>query len=67
MVKNVFNEITAEKFSILKKETDIQVQGPKQDEPNRSTSRHTITKMAKVKERILKAGKEKQSYKREPP
>ena len=29
--------------------------------PNRTTPRHTIIKMAKVKERILKAAREKQS------
>ena len=29
--------------------------------PNRPTPRHTIIKMAKVKERILKAAREKQS------
>ena len=52
----------AEKFPNLRKETDIQVQEtqriPNKMNPNRSTARHIIIKMAKVKERILKAAKE---------
>jgi len=36
--------------------------------PNRPTTRHIIVKMAKVKERILKAAREKQRTNiREPP
>ena len=44
----------AENFSNLKKETDIQVQKaqrvPNKMNPNRSTLRHIIIKMAKVKD-----------------
>ena len=50
---NIFDEIMAEKFPMLKKETDIQVEEaqriPNKMNPNRPTPRH-ITKMAKVKE-----------------
>ena len=48
----------------LKKKTDIQVQEaqrvPNKINPNRPTRRYIIEKMAKVKERILKAAREKQ-------
>ena len=54
-----------ENFTNLKEETDIQVQEkqrvPNKMDSNRSTPRHIIIKMAKVKERILKAAREKQS------
>ena len=54
----------AENFPNLKKETDIQVQEaqrvPNKMNPNRPTPRHIIIKMTKVKERILKAAREKQ-------
>ena len=54
----------AENFPNLK-ETDIKMQeaerAPNKLNPNRPTPRHIIIKMAKVKERILKAGREKQS------
>ena len=56
----------------LKNETDIQIQEaqrvPNKINPNRPTPRHIIRKMAKVKERILKAAREKQrvNYKRTP-
>ena len=47
------------------KDTDIKIQeaqrAPKKLNPNRPTPRHIIIKMAKVKERILKAVREKQS------
>ena len=50
-------------FSNLMKETDIQVQEaqrvPYKMNPNRLTIRHTI-KMANVKDRILKAAREKE-------
>ena len=66
-VQNVFDEIMAEKFLNLKKKTDIQVQEaqkvPNKMNPNRPTPRHIIIKMAKVKERILKAARKKtESY-----
>ena len=54
----------AENFPNLKKETNIHVQaeqrGPNEMIPNRPTPRYIMTKMAKVKERILKAEREKQ-------
>ena len=60
-VENVFNEIMAEKFPNPKKEIDIQVQEvqriPNKMNPNRPTPRHIIIKIAKVKERILKAAR----------
>ena len=58
-IENVFEEIIAENFPNLKKETDIQVQEA-QRVPNRPTPRHMIIKMAKVKDRVLKAAIEKQ-------
>ena len=54
----------AKNFTKLKKETDIQVQEaqrvPNKMNPNRLTPRHIINKVTKVKERILKAAREKQ-------
>ena len=63
----------AENFPNVK-ETDIKIQearrAPNKLNPNRTTPRHMIIKMAKVrdKERILKTAREKQSinYKRTP-
>ena len=56
----------AENFPNLKKETDIHVQEaqrvPNKMNPNRPTQRHIIIKMAKLKERILKSAREKQSH-----
>ena len=55
----------AENFTNLKNEIDIQVQEaqrvPNKMNPSRPTPRHIIIKMAKDKDRILKAAKEKQS------
>ena len=52
-------------FLNLKKEPDIQVQEeqkvPNKMNQNRPTPRHIIIKIAKVKERILKTAREKQS------
>lgn len=66
-------EIMAEKFPNLKKETEIQEvqdtqRAPNKMNPNRCTSGHII-QMVKVKDkkRILKAERGKQSYSREPP
>ena len=63
-IENIFEEIMAENFPNLK-ETDIKIQeaqrAPNKLNPNRPTPRHIIIKMAKVKERILKAAREKQS------
>ena len=59
----------AEKFPNLKKVLDIQVQEaqtvPNKMNSNRPTPRYIIIKMVKVKERILKAAREKVI--REPP
>ena len=69
MFENIFEEIMAENFSNLK-HTDIKIQEaqrvPNKLNPNRPTPRHIILKMAKVKERVIKAAREKQSinYKR---
>ena len=53
----------AENFPNLK-HTDIKIleahRAPNKLNPNRPTPRHIIIKMAKVKERILKAAREKQ-------
>ena len=65
MVKNIFEEIMAEIFPKLKKDTETQVQkvqrGSNTVDRNRPT-RHIIIKMTpvKYKEEILKAAREKQ-------
>ena len=63
-IKNVFEEIMAVNFPNLKKETDVQVQDaqrvPKRMNPNKPTPIHIKIEMIKIKERILKATKEKQ-------
>ena len=59
-------DIIAENFPNLVKETDIQVQeaqrAPNKTNLKRFTPRHTVIKMAKIKdkERILKVAREKQ-------
>ena len=59
----------AENFPNLKKETDIQVQKaqkvPNKMNPKRPTPRCIIMKMTKIKERILKTEKNKESHIRE--
>ena len=54
----------AENFPNLK-DSDIKIQeakrAPNKLNPNRATPRHVIIKMAKVKERFLKAAGEKQT------
>ena len=63
-IENIFEEIMAENFPNLK-DTDIKIQeaqrAPNKLNPNRTTPRHVIIKMATVKdnERILKAAREK--------
>ena len=63
-MENIFEEIYIENFPNLK-DTDTKIQeaqrAPNKLNPNRPTPRHIIIKMAKVKERILKAAREKQS------
>ena len=63
-IENIFEEIMAENFPNLK-DTDIKIQetqrAPNKLNPNRTTLRHIIIKMEKVKVRILKAAREKQS------
>ena len=55
----------SENFPNLK-ETDIKIQeaqrAPNKSDPNRPTSRHIKIKIAKVKERILKAARETQKH-----
>ena len=64
--ENLFEKIMKENFPNLAKEIDIQVQEaqrvPNKLDPKRTTPRHIIIKMPKVKdkERILKAAREKQ-------
>ena len=63
-IENIVEEIMSENFQNLK-ETHIKIQqgqrAPNKLKPNRPTPRHIIIKMAKVKERILKAARETQS------
>ena len=63
-IKNIFEEIMGENFPNLK-DTNIKTQeaqrAPNKLSPNRPTPRHIIIKMVKVKERILKAARAKQS------
>ena len=63
-IENIFEEIMAENYPNLK-ETGIKIQEaqrtPNKLNPNRPTPRHILIKMAKVKDRILKAAREKQS------
>ena len=64
-IENLFEKIMKENFSNLVKEIDIQVWEAQRVtnklDSKRTTSRHTIIKMPKVKdkERILKAAREK--------
>ena len=58
-VENVFDEIMAEKFPNLKKETQRKHRVPNKVNPYTATSRCIIIR-AKVKERILKVAREKQ-------
>ena len=59
-IENIFEEIMSESFPNLK-ETDIRIheaqRAPNKLKPNKTTPRHIVIKMAKVKdkERILKA------------
>ena len=70
-IGNLFEKIMKDNFPNLVKEIDMQVQEeqkvPNKLDPKRTTPRHIIIKMPKVKdkERILKAAREKQrvSYK----
>ena len=54
-IENLFEKIMKENFSNLLKEIDIQVQEaqrvPNKMDPKRTTSRHIIIKMPKVKDR----------------
>ena len=64
-MKSSFEKIMKKNFPNLVKEIDIQVQEaqrvPNKMDPKRTTSRHIIIKMPKVKknERIFKASREK--------
>ena len=63
-IENVFEEIMSKNIPKLRK-TDIRIQesqrAPNKLNPNRPTPRHIKIKMAKVKERSLKAPRETQS------
>ena len=68
-IENIFENIMKENFPTLAKKIDFQeVQEaqrvPNKWDPKRSTPRHIIITLPKVKdkERILKAAREKQSY-----
>ena len=64
-IENLFEKIMTENFPNLVKKIDIQVQEaqrvPNKLDPKKTTPRHIIIKMPKVKdkERILKAAREK--------
>ena len=64
-IENLFEKIMKENFPNLVKKIDIQVQEaqrvPNKLDPKKTTPRHIIIKMPKVKdkERILKAAREK--------
>ena len=61
-MENLLEKIMKENFPNLAKEVDIQVQEaqrvPNKLDPKRTTPRHIIIKMPKLKERILKAARE---------
>ena len=65
-IGNIFEKIMKENFPNLAKEIDMQVKEaqriPNKVDPKRSTTRHVIIKMPKVKdkERLLKGTREKQ-------
>jgi len=63
-IENIFEEIMAENCPHLQ-DRDIKMQkaqrAPNKLNPNRPTPRHIIIKVAKVKERILRVEREKQS------
>ena len=66
-IENLFRKIMKENFPNFVKEINIEVQEtqrvPNKVDPKRSTPRHIIIKMPKVKdkERILKAAREKET------
>ena len=66
-IENLFENIEKENFLKLAKERDMQVQeaqrGPKKLDPRRSTPRHIIIKLPKIKDkkRVLKAAREKET------
>ena len=63
-VENISEYTIAENFPNLEKETVIQVQKAQRVQhrinPKRNTPRHTVIKTAKIKDRLLKAAREKQ-------
>ena len=65
VIENLFEKIMKENFPILAKKIDIQIQEaqriPNKLDPKRTTPRHIIIKLAKVKdkEKLLKARKKK--------
>ena len=69
-LKKIFEELIAENFPNMEKEIVNQVQEaqrvPGRINPRRNTLRHTVIKLTKIKDKILKATREKQqiAYKR---
>ena len=64
-MKNLFEQIMKKNFPNLAKEIDVQAaqRVPKKLDPKRNTPRHIIIKLPKikVKERLLKAAREKET------
>ena len=71
-LKKIFEELIAENFPNMEKEIVNQVQEaqrvPGRINPRRNTLRHTVIKLTKIKDKILKATREKQqiTYKERP-
>ena len=63
-IENIFEEVMAEIFPNIK-DTDIKMEeaqrAPNKLNPNRPTPRYIIIEMAEVKDKILKAARERQS------
>ena len=63
-IKNLLEKVMKENFPNLAKEIDTQIQEaqkvPNKLDPKKTTPRHIIIKTQKVKDRIVKAAREKQ-------
>lgn len=61
--KSLFNEVIAENLSSLGRDTDIQIHeaqsSPNRLNPKRSSLKHIIIKLSKVKNRIVKEARKK--------
>ena len=64
--ENIFEDITAENFLNLGKETDIQVQeaqrAPGRINLKKITPRYVVNKMAKTQDKILKEARESNNF-----